>query len=104
VASEKAIADATAGKTRAEAAAAAAARVKADTETRAKLATTAVRVGAIANPAKTKNVIPVYPPVAKSIRVGGTVHVEATIGPDGEVADARVVKSVPCLIRPRSTP
>jgi TonB family protein len=96
LASEKAIADATAGKTRAEAAAAA--KVKADTEARAKLATTAVRVGgAIPNPAKTKNVMPVYPPLAKSTRVGGTVQVEATIGPDGKVADARVVKSVPLL-------
>jgi TonB family protein len=98
-ASEKAIADATAGKTRAEAAAAAAAaKVKADTAVRAKRATTAVRVGgAIRNPTKTKNVLPVYPAVAKSARVGGTVLVEATIGPDGKVADARVVKSVPLL-------
>jgi TonB family protein len=100
LASEKAIADATAGKARAEAAAAAAAaaKVKADTAVRAKRATTAVRVGgAIRNPMKTKNVLPVYPAVAKSARVGGTVLVEATIGPDGKVADARVVKSVPLL-------
>jgi protein TonB len=98
LASEKAIADATAGKARADAAAAAAARVKAAMEARAKLATTAVRVGgAIRNPTKTKNVPPVYPAVAKSARVGGTVRVEATIGPDGKVADARVVKSVPLL-------
>jgi TonB family protein len=99
LASEKAIADATAGKARAEAAAAAAAaaKVKADTAARAKLPT-AVRVGgAIRNPTKTKNVLPVYPAVAKSARIGGTVIVEATIGPDGKVADARVVKSVPLL-------
>ena len=99
VASEKAIADATAEKARAEeAAAAAAAKVKANAEMRTKLAATAVRVGgAIRNPTKTKNVLPVYPAVAKSARVGGTVHVEATIGPDGKVADARVVKSAPLL-------
>ncbi len=98
LASEKAIADATAGKARAEATAAAAAKAKANSEMRAKLATTAVRVGgAIRNPTKTKNVPPVYPEVAKSARIGGTVHVEATIGPDGKVADAKVVKSVPLL-------
>ena len=38
-----------------------------------------------------------YPAVAKSARVGGTVQVELTIDPDGKVADARVVKSVPLL-------
>jgi TonB family protein len=100
VASEKAIADATAGKARAEeaAAAAAAAKAKADTAARAKPATRAVRVGgAIRNPTKTKNVLPVYPAVAKSARIGGTVLVEATIGPDGKVADARIVRSVPLL-------
>ena len=100
LASEKAITDAAAGKARAEAAAAAAAaaKVKADTGARAKLATRAVRVGgAIRNPTKTKNVLPVYPVVAKSARVGGTVIVEATVGPDGKIADARVVKSVPLL-------
>jgi len=97
LASEKAIADAAAGKARADAAAAAA-KATADTAIRAKLATRAVRVGgAVRNPTKTKNVPPVYPAVAKSARVGGTVHVEATIGPDGKVADARVVKSVPLL-------
>jgi protein TonB len=97
LASEKAIADATAEKARAEAAAAAA-KARADSETRARLATTAVRVGgAIRNPTKTKNVPPVYPAVAKSARIGGTVQVEATIGPDGKVANARVVKSVPLL-------
>ena len=100
LASEKAITDAAAGKARAEAAAAAAAAAKTTAETgaRAKAATRAVRVGgAIRNPTKTKNVLPVYPAVAKTARVGGTVIVEATIGPDGKVADARVVKSVPLL-------
>lgn len=98
-ASEKAGADAVAGRERVEAAArAAAARAKTDTEARARLATTAVRVGgAVRNPVKTKDVAPVYPAVAKSARVGGTVQVELTIDADGKVADARVVKSVPLL-------
>ena len=99
LASEKAIADASAGKARAEAAAAAEkAKAAANAATRGRTATRAVRVGgAIRNPTKTKNVMPVYPAVAKSARVGGTVHVEATIGPNGKVADARIVKSVPLL-------
>jgi TonB family protein len=101
LASEKAITDAAAGKARADAAAAAAAaaaKAKAETGARAKAATRAVRVGgAIRNPTKTKNVLPVYPAVAKAARVGGTVLVEATIGPDGKVADARVLRSVPLL-------
>lgn len=80
------------------AARAAAERAKAAAERRAKLATTAVRVGgAVRNPVKTKDVAPVYPAVAKSARVGGTVQVELTIDPEGKVADARVVKSVPLL-------
>lgn len=94
-ASEKAVADATAGRARAEAAAA---KAKVAAEARAKLMTTAVRVGgAIRNPTKTKDVPPEYPQIARSTRVGGTVQVEATIGPDGKVADARVVKSIPLL-------
>lgn len=97
-ASEKAIADAIAGKERAEARAAAAAKAKAAAEERAKLATTAVRPGGtIGNPIKIKDVSPVYPAVAKSARVGGRVLVEAIVGPDGRVADARVLKSVPLL-------
>jgi TonB family protein len=99
LASEKAIADATAGKERAEAAiAAAAAKAKANAEMRAKLARTAVPVGGpVRSPTKIKDVPPVYPAMARSARIGGTVHVEATIGPDGKVADARVVKSAPLL-------
>ena len=99
MASEKAIADASAGKARAEAAAAAEkAKAAANAATRGRTATRAVRVGgAIRNPTKTKNVLPVYPAVAKSARIGGTVVVEATIGPDGKVTDARIVKSVPLL-------
>ena len=98
-ASEKAAADAVAGRERAEAAAkVVAAKAKADAEARAKLATTAVRVGGpVRNPVKTKNVAPEYPAVAKSARIGGTVQVQLTVDPNGKVADARVVKSVSLL-------
>ena len=58
----------------------------------------AVRVGrGVQAPVKIKDVTPVYPAMAKSARVGGTVQVELTVDPDGKVADARVVKSVPLL-------
>ena len=40
---------------------------------------------------------PVYPPTAQSARVAGAVILEATIGPDGKVIDAKVVRSVPML-------
>jgi len=98
-ASEKATADAMAAKGKADAAAAAvAAKEKAAAETRAKLAKTAVRVGgAIHSPKKIKDVAPVYPAIAKSNRIGGTVEVELTVGPDGKVVATRVLKSVPVL-------
>jgi TonB family protein len=98
-AGEKAAADAVAGKERADAAArAAAARAKADAEMRDTLAKTAVRVGgAVRAPVKIKDATPLYPAVAKSARVGGTVQVELTVDPEGKVADARVLKSVPLL-------
>lgn len=99
LASEKATDEAVVAKERADAAAAAAAaKAKADAERRATLAKTAVRVGgAIRNPTKIRDVPPVYPAIAKSARVSGTVQVQLTIGPDGKVADWRVVKSVPLL-------
>lgn len=95
-ASDKAVADAAAARERA--AAALAARTKAEAEERARLRNTAVRTGGrIPNPVKIKNVVPEYPPVAKSARVGGLVQIQATIGPDGKVRDAEVTKSVPLL-------
>jgi len=39
----------------------------------------------------------VYPSIAQSARVQGVVIVEATIGPDGKVSDARVLRSIPLL-------
>jgi periplasmic protein TonB len=40
---------------------------------------------------------PVYPPIAQSARVAGIVIIEATVGPDGTVTDARVLRGVPLL-------
>jgi protein TonB len=60
--------------------------------------TAPVRVGGnIKAPTKTKNVNPVYPPIAQSARVQGVVIIEATIGPDGRVKDAKVLRSIPLL-------
>jgi TonB family protein len=97
-AGDKAASDAVAAREKAEAVAA---KAKADAAARAKTALAAkraVRVGGnIRPPIKIKDVAPVYPAIARSARVTGAVTVEATIGEDGKVADARVVKSVPML-------
>ena len=94
-AGDKAAADAVAAKAKADADA----KAKADAAAaRAKARTAAVRVGGrIMEPKKIKDVKPVYPAIAQSAGVTGAVVVEATIGIDGKVVDARVVKSVPLL-------
>ncbi|MDQ3068584.1 MAG: TonB family protein [Acidobacteriota bacterium] len=57
-----------------------------------------VRVGgAIGPPMKTRDVRPVYPPKAHEERVQGVVIAEVTIGCDGTVADAKVLRGVPLL-------
>jgi len=57
-----------------------------------------IRVGGdIVPPTKVKNVNPTYPPAAVSKKVQGQVWVEATIGADGKVKDAKVVRSIPQL-------
>jgi protein TonB len=57
-----------------------------------------VRVGGnIKAPQKVKDVKPVYPSIAQSARVQGVVIIEATIGPDGKVKDAKVLRSIPLL-------
>ena len=57
-----------------------------------------IRVGgAIKQPTKIKDVRPVYPPIAQSARVSGMVIIEATIGADGRVKDAKVLRSIPLL-------
>jgi TonB family protein len=94
-AGEKAEAEALAGKQKAEAAAL---KAKADAAARAKASVPPVRVGGkIRPPTKVKDVAPVYPAAAKSARVAGTVIVEATIGSDGKVTDAKVLRSIPLL-------
>ncbi|MGH9162708.1 MAG: energy transducer TonB [Vicinamibacteraceae bacterium] len=57
-----------------------------------------VRVGeGMVPPKRIQHVDPVYPPDAQANRVQGTVVVEATIGTDGSVTDARILKSIPAL-------
>lgn len=53
--------------------------------------------GNIKAPQKLRDVRPVYPPMALSARVQGIVIMEATIGPDGAVKDAKVLRSIPLL-------
>ena len=58
------------------------------------------RVGdGIARPRKIKDVRPVYPLPAMAARSGGSVLIEATIGTDGKVHDARVLQSVAAFDR-----
>jgi len=94
-AGDKAAADAVAGKEKADAAA----KEKADAAVaRAKALKAAVRIGGrIKAPNKIKDATPVYPAIAQSARVAGVVTIEATIGPDGKVIDAKVVHSIPLL-------
>ena len=94
-AGDKAAADAVAGKEKADAVAA---KEKADAAAREKARMAAVRPGGrIMPPKKIKDVPPVYPALAQSARVAGEVTIEATIGPDGKVIDAKVVRSIPML-------
>jgi protein TonB len=53
--------------------------------------------GAIKSPSRIKNVNPTYPPIAQSARVQGVVIIEATIGVNGKVTDAKVLRSIPLL-------
>ena len=57
-----------------------------------------VRIGGqIRSPQKTQDVRPEYPPLALAARVEGIVIIEATIGVNGRVINARVLRSVPLL-------
>ena len=57
-----------------------------------------VRPGSgIRPPAKVHDVAPVYPAPAQAARIQGPVIVEATIGTDGRVHSARVLRSLPLL-------
>ena len=58
----------------------------------------AVRVGGnIRPPTRIVDAKPVYPEIAQSARVQGVVICEAVIGPDGKVADVRILRSIPLL-------
>lgn len=60
--------------------------------------TPTVRVGGnIKPPLQTVHVAPIYPSIAQSARVQGVVIIEATIGPDGSVKHAEVLRSIPLL-------
>ena len=48
-------------------------------------------------PAKITHVEPVYPEQARQAGVVGTVMVQITVGTDGRVSDARVIRSIPLL-------
>jgi TonB family protein len=59
-----------------------------------------VRVGGnIRTPQKLHNVEPVRPKVAEEAGIFGMVILEITIGTDGSVADAKVLRSIPVLDR-----
>jgi TonB family protein len=53
--------------------------------------------GSIPEPTRTRFVAPVYSALAQAAKVQGIVMIEATIGPDGRVLDAKVLRSVPLL-------
>jgi protein TonB len=58
----------------------------------------AVRVGGnVRPPTQVRKVNPAYPPDAQAQRVQGVVILEALIGADGRVQDARVLRSIPAL-------
>jgi protein TonB len=94
VAGDKAAADAVGGKERAEAASRK--RVNTAAPRTAAKVTAPLRIGGqIMPPTRVKDVTPIYPAIAQSAKVTGEVTIEATIGVDGKVADAKVVRSVP---------
>ena len=57
-----------------------------------------VRVGGnIRPPTRTHFVEPAYPPTARAAGIQGVIILELTIGEDGAVSDARVLRSIPLL-------
>jgi periplasmic protein TonB len=48
-------------------------------------------------PRKVVHVDPIYPPIAQSARIEGTVILETVIGIDGRVTSVRVLRSIPLL-------
>ena len=59
-----------------------------------------IRVGGSVQQARMlRRVNPVYPPLAKSARIQGTVQLSAIIGKDGRIAELTVVEGHPMLIQ-----
>ncbi len=57
-----------------------------------------VRVGGqVKPPRKLQDAAPVYPPLARASKMAGTVIVEAVIGKDGHVDQAKVLRGQPLL-------
>lgn len=93
-AGEKAAADAVDAKQKADVAA----KARASVVAKARTAPAPLRIGGnLRPPTKVKDVTPVYPAIAKSANVSGEVAIEATIGTNGKVSDAKVVRSIPLL-------
>lgn len=46
-----------------------------------------------------RKVIPVYPPLARSARISGVVHLIGTIGKDGRIQNLQLVSGHPMLAR-----
>jgi periplasmic protein TonB len=53
--------------------------------------------GDILPPTKIRDAAPTYPAIARAARVQGVVIIEATIGVNGKVQDARILRSIPLL-------
>jgi len=57
-----------------------------------------LRVGGdIKEPKKVRDVRPIYPKIAQAAKVQGLVIIEATISKEGDVKDAKVLRSQPML-------
>jgi protein TonB len=53
--------------------------------------------GVIRQPERVAYVAPLYPVIAREARIEGVVIIEATIGTDGRVTNARILRSLPML-------
>ena len=53
--------------------------------------------GGVTEPKKIKDVKPVYPPIAETARISGVVIAEIVIDTNGDVRDARILRSIPML-------
>ncbi len=53
--------------------------------------------GAIKEPKKTRDVKPIYPPVAQAAKISGLVILEATISKEGDVENVKILRGIPML-------